>query len=110
MAVRNIITGIYAVGSIDWYRRLFDELIPLPDGMSYNSYLIKGSKKIASVIGSFGWSGRMLEQIKGMITNLKVEFIEPVIIKGYPREEDFKSLDRLADEILQKHMEHNIIK
>jgi flavorubredoxin len=39
--------NIYAVGAIDWDRRLFDELIPLPDGTSYNAYLVKGSEKIA---------------------------------------------------------------
>jgi flavorubredoxin len=49
MAVREIKTGIYSVGAIDWDRRLFDELIPLPDGTSYNSYLIKGSEKIALI-------------------------------------------------------------
>jgi flavorubredoxin len=72
--------------------------------------ILRPKLRFASVIGSYGWGGRMLEKLKGMITNLKVEFIEPVIIKGYPSEEDFKSLDRLADEILQRHMEHNIIK
>ncbi|HEA46918.1 MAG TPA: FprA family A-type flavoprotein, partial [bacterium] len=41
MAVRELRPGIYWVGAIDWNRRLFDELIPLPDGTSYNSYLIK---------------------------------------------------------------------
>jgi len=35
---------IYYVGAIDWHRRLFDELIPLPDGTTYNSYLIKDEK------------------------------------------------------------------
>src|SRR4030042_1117214 len=39
--------NIYAVGAVDWDRRLFDELIPLPDGTSYNAYLIKGSEKTA---------------------------------------------------------------
>ena len=65
--------------------------------------------RFASVIGSYGWGGRMLDQIKGMLTNLKVEIIEPVIVKGYPKEEVFKSLDRLADEIFQKHKDHNIL-
>jgi len=41
--------NIFSVGAIDWNRRLFDELIPLPDGTSYNSYLIKGSEKIALI-------------------------------------------------------------
>ena len=51
MAVRKIIENIYSVGSIDWDRKMFDELIPLPDGTSYNSYLIKGSEKIALIDG-----------------------------------------------------------
>jgi flavorubredoxin len=33
------------MGAVDWDRRLFDSLIPLPDGTSYNAYLIKGSEK-----------------------------------------------------------------
>ncbi len=49
MAVREVKPGIYSVGAIDWDRTLFDELIPLPEGTSYNSYLIKGSEKIALI-------------------------------------------------------------
>lgn len=49
MKPREIRPGIYAVGAIDWDRRLFDSLIPLPDGTSYNSYLIKGSDKTALI-------------------------------------------------------------
>ncbi|MDD1652487.1 MAG: FprA family A-type flavoprotein, partial [Methanomicrobiales archaeon] len=45
MTAREMLPGIFAVGAIDWDRRLFDELIPLPDGTSYNSYLIRGSEK-----------------------------------------------------------------
>jgi flavorubredoxin len=49
MKPREIKKDIYFVGAIDWDRRLFDSLIPLPDGTSYNSYLIKGSEKIALI-------------------------------------------------------------
>ena len=41
--------NIYRLGSIDWDRRMFDALIPLPDGTSYNAYLIKGSEKTALI-------------------------------------------------------------
>ncbi|MFW6148263.1 MAG: FprA family A-type flavoprotein [Atribacterota bacterium] len=41
MPVREIMENIYWVGAIDWDRRLFDELIPLPAGTSYNAYLVK---------------------------------------------------------------------
>ena len=37
------------VGAIDWDRRLFDNLVPLPDGTTYNAYLIQGSGKTALV-------------------------------------------------------------
>ena len=36
--------GIYFVGALDRERTLFDELIPLPDGTSYNSYLVQASE------------------------------------------------------------------
>lgn len=47
MEPRKITEGVFWVGAIDWDRRLFDSLIPLPDGTSYNAYLIKGSTKTA---------------------------------------------------------------
>jgi flavorubredoxin len=78
----------------------------------YATYLVNALRpklKFASVIGSYGWGGRMLEQIKGMLTNLKIDVIEPVIIKGFPKEENLKALDVLADNILKKHKEHNIV-
>ncbi|MDD5673877.1 MAG: FprA family A-type flavoprotein [Chitinivibrionales bacterium] len=57
----------------------------------------------ASVIGSYGWSTKALEQIAAAISHLKVEILEPVLAKGYPRETDFVKLDALADAIAQKH-------
>ncbi len=47
MEPRKITEGIFWIGAIDWDRRLFDSLIPLPDGTSCNVYLIKGSPKTA---------------------------------------------------------------
>ncbi len=49
MAPREITGQVYWVGAVDWDRRLFDALIPLPDGTSYNAYLIKGSEKTALI-------------------------------------------------------------
>ena len=49
MKPREIRPGVYWVGAVDWDRRLFDALIPLPDGTSYNSYLINGSQKTALI-------------------------------------------------------------
>ncbi|VUT25179.1 MAG: Type A flavoprotein FprA [Candidatus Methanolliviera sp. GoM_asphalt] len=65
--------------------------------------------RFASIIGSYGWGSRMVEQLAGMMPNLKVEILDPVVVKGVPKEDDFEALDRLADEIVNKHREHNII-
>jgi len=68
----------------------------------YLTNLLRPKLKYVSVIGSYGWGGKMLEIIKEMTGNLKIELIDPVIIKGYPKEDDFKMLDKLADNILLK--------
>jgi len=58
-----------------------------------------------SIIGSYGWGSKAVEQLTGMIPNLKAEVLAPVLIKGFPREEDFKALDNLASTIAKKHKE-----
>ena len=78
----------------------------------YATYLanaLRPKTRFVSVIGSYGWGGKMLEQIIGIAGNLKVEILSTVIIKGYPKKEDFKALEKLADEILAKHKELKII-
>jgi flavorubredoxin len=69
----------------------------------YLANALRPKLRYASVIGSYGWGGKMLENISAMIGNLKVEILSPVIIKGYPKEEDYNSLIRLAGEITEKH-------
>jgi flavorubredoxin len=59
-----------------------------------------------SIIGSYGWGSKAVEQLTGMTPNLKAEVLAPVLSKGFPREEDFKALDNLASTIAKKHKEH----
>ena len=69
----------------------------------YLANALRPKLRYASVIGSYGWGGKMLQDITAMINNLKVEILSPVIIKGYPKEEDYDSLIRLVNEIIEKH-------
>jgi flavorubredoxin len=71
---------------------------------------LRPKTRFVSIIGSFGWGGKMVEQLAGLIGNLKVEVIEPVVTKGLPRDEDFDALDKLADKIAAKHKEIGILK
>jgi flavorubredoxin len=69
---------------------------------------LRPKARFASIIGSFGWGGKMVDQLSGLLTNLKVEVLPPVIAKGQPKDEEFLALDGLADQILAKHREIGI--
>ena len=74
----------------------------------YGAYLanaLRPKVKFLSIIGSYGWGGKTVEILAGMIPNLKVEVIEPVLCKGLPTEDNYKALDKLAEMIAQKHRE-----
>jgi flavorubredoxin len=68
---------------------------------------LRPNLKFVSIIGSYGWGGKAVEQLAAMIPNLKVEILEPVLSKGYPKEVDFRALDNLANTISEKHKEHD---
>ncbi|MFQ6087832.1 MAG: MBL fold metallo-hydrolase, partial [Candidatus Methanofastidiosia archaeon] len=48
-SVPEISEGVFLVGVKDWNRRIFDALIPLPQGTTYNAYLVKGKEKTALI-------------------------------------------------------------
>ncbi|MCD6594375.1 FprA family A-type flavoprotein [bacterium] len=64
---------------------------------------LRPKTRFVSIIGSFGWGGRAVEQLAGLLTNVKPEIIEPVIVKGCPDGDAFKKLERLANEIIKRH-------
>jgi flavorubredoxin len=66
---------------------------------------LRPKTKFLSIIGSYGWGGKTVEILAGMIPNLKVEVIEPVLAKGLPSEANFKALENLAETIATKHKE-----
>ncbi|SMP18157.1 Flavorubredoxin [Desulfurobacterium pacificum] len=83
MAVKKIKESVYWVGVIDWDRVIFDELVTLPEGTSYNSYLVSGSEKVALI-----------------------DTVEP-----HKREEFFRNLEELGvekiDYIISNHAEQD---
>ena len=77
----------------------------------YGAFLanaLRPKAKFLSIIGSYGWGGKTVEILAGMIPNLKVEVIEPVLAKGLPSEADFKALENLAETIATKHKEQGL--
>lgn len=69
----------------------------------YLANALRPKTKFVSVIGSYGWSGGIVEAIVPMIKNLKAEVVPPVVVKGKPREVDLLAIDELAKAIAEKH-------
>jgi len=65
--------------------------------------VLRPKAKSAAIIGSYGWGGKMVEQLTGLLSNLKVELLEPVLARGLPTAETYQALDRLAEAIVERH-------
>ena len=70
---------------------------------------LRPKTRFVSVIGSYAWGGKMVDKIAGLLPNLKIEILEPVLSKGYPVEEDYRALDKLVETIKQKHKELGLL-
>jgi flavorubredoxin len=76
---------------------------------TYLTNMLKPKIRYASVIGSYGWGGKAPETIVKMLDHVRVEVLEPVMVKGLPDEKTLAALDRLADDIARKHKENNLL-
>ena len=76
---------------------------------TYLANMLHPKVKFASIIGSYGWGGKTTEVLKSMMTHIKPDLLEPVLVRGLPGEACMKELDRLADEIAQKHKETGLL-
>ncbi len=77
----------------------------------YASYLfnaLRPKTKFVSMIISYGWGGRGVEQVKELISGIKAELIEPVMVNGLPKKDDFNKLDNLVKTIIKKHTDADI--
>jgi len=80
-------------------------LTGLHPSAAYALYLINALRpktKYISIIGSYGWGGKALEVATSMMSNLEAEIIDPFLIKGYPKKEDFTKIEELANKIIEK--------
>lgn len=77
----------------------------------YGAYLIgalRPKTKYFAFMGSYGWGTRVLDQVKELLGGMRAEMLEPVLVKGHPREGDYRAADRLAETIYSKHRELGI--
>ena len=72
----NLKEGVFAVGVKDWNLRLFDALIPTPQGTSYNAYLVIGKNKKALVDTVFrNFSAELEGKIRQVIDPSDLDYV-----------------------------------
>lgn len=69
----------------------------------YLASILRPKAKIASFIGSYGWGGNLFSKMSEMLAPLKMEVIEPILVKGKAKPEDYLKIDKMADAIYEKH-------
>lgn len=97
MKIKKITERVYYVGVNDRVSWKFENLWPLPFGISYNSYIVKGDKKTALIdtveISSIGSYLKKIEDVTGKssIDYLIINHMEPdhsggipEIVRSYP--------------------------
>ncbi len=68
--------GVYWIGARDWNRRLFDALIPLPKGTTYNSYLIIGESEKALIdTVNPGFEKEFEEKIRNFVDPSEIDYV-----------------------------------
>ena len=72
---------------------------------AYLAKVLRPKVRFISIIGSYGWGGKTVEILADIVSTLKAEILDPVVIKGHPKDEDLKALEDLADKISLKHSE-----
>lgn len=96
MKFQEIKNNIYYCGLNDCDRRIFDELIPLEHGTSYNSYLVKGSEKTAIIDTMY--PPKTKEYLKRFVDNQvgKVDYI----VANHGEQDHSGSIPALLENIL----------
>ncbi len=82
---------------------------PAIANVAYIANLLKPKAKFASFIGSYGWGGNLFGKLGEMLSGLKVQVIEPVLVKGKPKEADYKLLDDMAEAVYKSHKEAGLV-
>ncbi len=82
---------------------------PAAANVAYIANLLKPKAKFASFIGSYGWGGNLFDKLGEMLSGLKVQVIEPVLVKGKPSSADLEKLDIMAESIFNAHKDAQLL-
>lgn len=97
MNIREFIPGVSYVGVNDRVTSLFETMWPLPYGVSYNSYLVTGTEKIALIDAvEAGGAPELFSHIRAVAPGKKIDYLVvnhmepdhsgsiPLVLQAYP--------------------------
>lgn len=76
---------------------------PASVNIAYIASILKPKARFASFVGSYGWGGNLFGILGDILAKLRLDVIEPVMVKGKPTTDDFKKLDDMVQSIVEKH-------
>lgn len=82
---------------------------PMAANVAYLANLLRPKAKIASFVGSYGWGGNLFGKLGEMLSGLKLDVIEPLLVKGKPDSNDFKKLDEMVEIIYTKFSSYHLV-
>ncbi len=75
MNITEIVKGIHYVGVNDRNKHKFENLWPLPYGVSYNAYLITDEKNVLVDTADAAYTDRLLDNITDVIGDGKIDYL-----------------------------------
>ena len=82
---------------------------PAAFNAAYLLSIMKPKAKNMSILASFGWGGKLTEPLVELLSKLKVNFVEPIQLKGELKEDDYKLLDEFADKFVALHKQEALV-
>ncbi|MFP4524651.1 MAG: FprA family A-type flavoprotein [Candidatus Woesearchaeota archaeon] len=92
MEFQEVRPGVFWVGALDGVSEYFDQLMPLPQGTSYNSYLVRGSEKVALVDSV---EPRFKDRLFAHLDSLGIEKVDYIVSNHAEQDHSGSFLDLL---------------
>ncbi len=98
---RHLFENVYYVGACDKTKALFENLFPIPDGMRYNSYIIKDEKNALLDTADISIRNEFINNVADTLQGSKLDYL--VVHHAEP---DHSSI---ISEILELHAETTLV-
>ena len=63
---------------------------------------LKPKTKRLALMGSYGWATQIEKTMKALLSGIKAEWLDSVLIKGLPVDEELEQIDNLADQLVKE--------